>query len=40
MTMPLLLILLLRSKTCGMDIKYKDNIETNSIYKDIQIRQE
>ena len=38
MTMPLLFII--QSKTCGMDIKYKDNIETNSIYKDIQIRQE
>ena len=38
MTMPLLFII--QNKTCGMDIKYKDNIETNSIYKDIQIRQE
>ena len=38
MTMPLLVII--QSKTCGKDIKYKNNIETNSIYKDIQIRQE
>ena len=38
MTMPLLFIH--QSKTCGMNIKCKDNIETNSVDKDIQIRQE